>query len=81
MLLLNAKKHSKIYIGEGDNEVVVMLSDVVVNPDGSVIAKLAFDAPKHICIDRESVRRQRRAKVDKVVQHANAGVINGNPKD
>ena len=80
MLLLNLKQHSKIFIGEGRNEVELMLCDVIQNPDGSFVARLGFVADKHICIDRESVRKSRRAKVDKVIERA-TGATDGNPKD
>ena len=74
MLVLNAKKHNKIIVGEGANATTVMLCDVVQNADGTFTAKLGFDAPRHICIDRENVRNQRRSKVD-------GAVPSGNPKD
>lgn len=82
MLVLNVKKgnSNKIYIGEGEDQVVVMLSDASINPDGTIVAKLAFDAPKHICIDRESVRQRRISKVDNAVKHTK-GASHGNPKD
>jgi carbon storage regulator CsrA len=52
MLALSLDVNEKIFIGEPPNQIEVQLVSVK-----SGKARLSFDAPRHISIDRESVRK------------------------
>lgn len=64
MLSLSFKVGQSVYIGDN---IVVKVRDVDLTT-GDV--KLGFDAPKHISIDRESVRKRRIESVAALGKHA-----------
>ena len=63
MLILTRREGNRIMIGE---DIEVTIVDITKNEDGDSIVAVGIKAPKHICIDREEVRKRRIAKVDEI---------------
>lgn len=64
MLSLTFKVGQSVHIGD---DIIVKVREVDAET-GAV--KLGFDAPRHITIDRESVRARRIASVEALTKHA-----------
>lgn len=66
MLNLNRKEGQSIIIGEGSQQIRVVIKRVVPLLSGGHDVELGFEAPRYIAIDREEVRKRRIENVDKV---------------
>jgi sRNA-binding carbon storage regulator CsrA len=55
MLVLKLNLDDKVIIGEGENQVVVQFVEQVCHDK----IRLGFDAPRHVVIDREKLRRRK----------------------
>ena len=66
MLNLNRRIGQSIMVGEGQQEVKVVVNRVVPLLSGGYDVELGFDAPRHISIDRSEVRDRRIKNVDKL---------------
>ena len=54
MLVLTRKQGEKILIGEGADQITVVVSQIKDNK-----CRLGIEAPKHVKVDREEVRKNK----------------------
>lgn len=59
MLILKLKKGKRVFVGAGQDQVIVSVHNVEIRTDGTVDIQLGFNADKHVPIDREKVRDQK----------------------